>query len=300
MKKQIIMFALASACVHAAEQPVYDCNFCLADAGAIISPQQGVTWTAPTNGAEGFIAIAPAANDFSLPPKQLQPGKKYRLNIRARIDGECTVEKNDRAHINAIKSNARNESVYAAMIDDGTGNLQNAGGGFFLTDAWHDYAHVFYAPTNAKEVVIRFSPRKHATYISRVTLTPDTEDDTVNPNPDFRHGELNYCGWSPQRDGRLYTRPDGKTIFRSGYYGGSPKFPLQPGRKYQITGLGEGGSLVLNYYNDEGKKLGDRFLMHCSSNKEGVTEVVPPEQTVSANVTVTGTILEYLKVKAMP
>src|SRR5690606_16286601 len=100
-------------------------------------------------------------------------------------------------------------------------------GGAILTAEWYTYTHVFDAPDGATAMRVRFLPRERTLRIDTIELALDDEDQAVNCNPDFRYGDLNYSGWRPARDGRLYTRPDGKTVLKTGYAGTSSHFPLR-------------------------------------------------------------------------
>lgn len=146
-------------------------------------------------------------------------------------------------------------------------------------------------------MTIQLTPRKHVTHVANVSLVADDEGGVINNNPDFRYGELNYGGWHPQRDGRLFLRPDGKTVFRSGYGGSSPSVPLQEGRFYRITARGEGGHLTINYLNAENKRVASRFLLRFPDTAgEEMTELTPPEGAVAAYVIAYGALVESFKV----
>ena len=248
----------------------------------------------------GRLEIGGDVRQFDLLTIEVAPSTKYRLDLRARLDGGETVERNDRAHNEALRQNARWNSVYEVVFGGGDDDDDEAGkshGGFILTGEWHDYVHVFHTPPGARKLTIRITPRGHTTLVARVALTPADEGGAINANPDFRYGELNYCGWRPQRDGRIYRRPDGKCVFNAGYGGSSPRFPLQPGKSYTATALGEGGQVTLNYFDDHGGKTSGRFLLRPAP--EGVqTTFTPPEGTAAGSIVMYGgTVLESFKVE---
>lgn len=243
------------------------------------------------------LAVAGSVGGYDLVTLAVQPETKYRINLRARIDGERTVEQNDRAHIDAVQRSGRCEAGYQVVFFDDSTNVEGwvQNGGFILTAAWHDYVHVFHTPPNVRRVCIRLLPRKHDTCVERVSLEPDDEGGTVNANPDFRYGELNYCGWRPQRDGRIYRRPDGSCVFRSGYGGASPPFPLRAGLPYRLAATGDGGHMNLDYSDAQGKIIASRFLLRPTP--EGVSvELTPPDGTVSGRVVLYGVLLNTFTV----
>lgn len=247
----------------------------------------------------GRLEIGGDVQQFDLLTIEVAPSTKYRVDLRARLDGGETVERNERAHHEALRQNSRENSVYEVLFD---GNADEdaksvVGGGFILTGEWCDYVHVFYTPSNARTLTIRLRPRRHTTLVSRVALAPADEDGAINANPDFRYGELNYCGWRPQRDGRIYRRPDGKCVFNAGYGGSSPRFPLQPGKSYTATAHGEGGQVTLNYFDDQGRKTSGRFLMRPAQEGAQAT-FTPPDGTAAGGIVMYGgTVLESFKVE---
>ena len=252
----------------------------------------------PENGACLELGAKVAATDLAT--VEVVPGTKCRLILRARVQGAFTVEQNDRAHIEAVQRRGRGESAYEVQFHETDAVPASAGGGgFFLTRDWYDYVHVFRVPPGVRQATIRLKPRGHVTQIARVTLMADDEDGAINNNPDFRYGELNYCGWAPQRDGRIFLRPDGRCVFRSGYGGSSPAFPLTAGRRYRMCGQGEGGHLNIHYYDADGKSIASRFLLRLSAGVEAAAELTPPEDCVSARVVAYGALLESFKVTAL-
>lgn len=132
------------------------------------------------------------------------PGTKYRLTIRARVAGSFTVEQNARAQVESLQRWGNLESAYTIRFHDPETNVQvSGGGGFLLTSEWYDYTHVFRTPADVRQVTVRFEPRNNLTQVALISLVADNEGGVLNNNPDFRYGELNYCGWRPQRDGRI-------------------------------------------------------------------------------------------------
>lgn len=246
----------------------------------------GATGTLPEV-SEGMVVLPPKIVTREVPVK---PGKKYKLQIMAQVDGDFVVEKNDRAHIQALQSHQnRLSSTYGITFQNGNGEevpALGAGamggpwmGGFFLTNTLHPYVFVFYAPEDATSLRVTFQSNGRTTSLSSLQLVEETEEGTVNANPDFRYGELNYSGWKPSRDGRLYKRPDGKVVLNTGYGNSSSFFPLNPESRYRVSAIGEGTYLNIEYLDKNRKSIANRFLIRPTP--EGAeTEFVPPEGTV--------------------
>lgn len=271
-------------------------NFNKSDATLPAAAPKGVALVALDDGSQA-LRIPAKSSRFTLAEFPVKPDTKYRVVLRARVGGSFTIEQNDRAHIQAIRRRGRYDSVYNVTITrDGERDSYSAGGSFFLTSEWYDYTHVFRSSAHAKTAQITIETRNNQSEISGVAILPDDEGGVLNNNPDFRYGELNYCGWHPQRDGRIIERPDGKFVFRSGYGGSSPRFPLMAGKTYTLSAVGIGGSLTLFYYDTNGKGLGSRFLLRPAGNKVVSETLSPPEGCVRGGIVAYSSILESFTV----
>lgn len=240
-----------------------------------------------------------------LAPIPVRAGVKYKLSLLAQVDDDFVVELNDRAHHETLRTHARHASRYAVRFLNSRGepirHPCHGAGGFVLTANPYRYVAVFYTPPETEALQVVFTPNRFDTFVGEVRIEHASEEPGIAPNPDFRYGDLNYCGWRPYRDGRLVTRPDGKTILKPGYGGSSPAFPLSPDKTYQITATGIGGGTVnINYFNAEGKSIHRRFLLRPTA--EGVrTELTPPENTAYGSVYMYGIVaLESLRVEPVP
>ena len=258
---------------------------------------------------EGLLTLPDRTETRSFPVKA---GVKYKLEIAAEVAGDFVTEVNDRAHIQTLQSfkNRLTSTYEIIFLDAKGGEIPGLGGtapgttptswGFFLTNRQQTYVSVFYPPVKAVSIKIRFQSNARSTRIASLQLAEETAEKTVNPNPDFRYGELNYTGWNPQRDGRLYTRPDGKTVLNVGYGGASPFFPLSPGTKYHVSAIGESpgikGTVNIHYYDVAGKSIRSGFLFRPTLL--GVeTELTPPQGTAMARIVMYGgVILDEFKV----
>lgn len=259
--------------------------------------------------SEGLLTLPDRIETRSF---SVEAGVKYKLEIAAEVTGDLVTEVNDRAHIQTVQSfkNRLTSTYLIVFLDDGGEEIPGLGGtapgtrptsrGFFLTNRLEAYVSVFYPPAKAVSLTIRFQSNSGTTRIASLKLAEETTEATVNPNPDFRYGELNYTGWNPQRDGRLYTRPDGKTVLNVGYGGASPFFPLSPSTKYLVSAIGESpkgkGSVDIQYYDEAGKSIRKGFLFRPVP--QGVaTELTPPPGTAMARIVMYGgVILEEFRV----
>ncbi len=255
----------------------------------------------------GGVVTLPSRADTRVFP--VVSGKKYKLEISAETEGDFVTEKNDRAHILTLQSpRSQVSSTYEVVFQNAAGEeVRGFGGsapgatplqrGFFLTNQRQPYVFVFYAPPGATGARVRFLSNGRSTRIAGLRLAEESDEGTVNPNPDFRYGELNYSGWQPARDGRLYTRPDGKTVMNLGYGGGSPFFPFHAETTYQVFARGGGAKpLDIEYFDKDGKPIVRRFLIRLSEKGEE-TKVTPPAGTVMARVTALGALIEEFAVR---
>jgi len=258
--------------------------------------------------SDGFATLTVRAGTHLLP---VVGGKKYKLEIVARAEGDFVVEENDRAHILTLQSHQHRLSSTCEVVFQNADRKEIPGFGadipgarttprlFFLTKQLQTSVAVFYAPQDATGLRLRFRSNDRITRIASLRLAEETEENSLIPNPDFRYGELSYSGWHPQRDGRLYTRPDGKTVFHAGYGGSSPFFPLAEGITYEVTATGTGekdkATIQIQYFDKDGKSLLTRFLIRPDP-KGATTRLTPPPGTASAWIVLYGVILEEFRI----
>jgi len=243
-------------------------------------------------------------------PIPVEPGKKYKLVIKARVESDLVVEKNHRA-LQLTRKNPRILSGYTVAFHDANGaavQLVPMGGGMaahngisgkFLTENEHPYVNVFHVPQGASSLTISFRTAGVPTWVSGVELSEETREGTVNVNPDFRYGELNYCGWSTGRSGKLHVLPDGKGVLASGWGGGARVFPVDPNRQYRVTAVGEAaeGAINIRYLDQAGQTIGNMFLIRPT--RQGATrEFVPLPGSAAALLSITKPLfLEQLRVE---
>lgn len=304
MRLIVCLLFVFSSILHAEDQTLFTNDFEEGILDDHLEQSANGCALTPNSDADGrHLEIGEAVKSVKLKPMPTIPGTKHKLSFRAKMNGVNGVEDNDRAHIDMLRSYGRFLPSYQiTFFDESGGEVKPHGyqrGGGIVTTTWHDYVHVFHAPPKAKKALIRFWPRGRKLSIDDVTLEETTEDGTVNCNPDFRYGELNYCGWRPARGGRLYARPDGKTVLNTGYAATSGPFPLRPEDTYRFFARGEKttekGWLSLTFFGEKGKRLGSRFLLRPTPEGESV-DLIPPAGTTYGAVALYSVILEELKV----
>ncbi len=300
MKKYWILSVAISIIILAVRVDAFTIN--LAQAGNpenLFGPAAGRYTISPD--APGGVIIARTVATVETAAIPVRGGQKYKLQIAAGVQGDFVVEKNERAHIMTLLStNYQLASGYEVVFQDAEGKpvpgLANQTiRGFFLTAKVQLYTMVFHAPVGAHTAKVRFRPNGRGTQVAALRLLPETEEGTVNPNPDFRYGELNYSGWAPQRDGRMYQKPDGKVVMVSGYYAASSIFPLQQGRQYHIRGVGSAGRVALRYLNQQGREVSSRSLFQLTPNGVEI-EISPPPDVVAGVFILVNTVIEELRV----
>lgn len=300
MKRMTLILLLVGLLGFSGEAGAFDVDFSRDGVDALFEAGQ----EALPERVDGLIHLPSRLATRALP---VVGGKKYKLEIAAETSGDFVVETNDRAHVLTLQSpNNQLSSTYVVSFQNAAGDeirglegVTPGGrawlGGFFLTNKRQTSVAVFYAPPDAATLKVSFQSNSRTTHIASLRLAEETEEKTVNPNPDFRYGELNYCGWRPARDGRIYTRPDGKRVLHLGYGGVSPFFPLSPESTYRVFATGEGQPLNIEYFDRDGKPLLQRFLIRFSSKGEE-TDLTPPVGTVMARVSALGAIIEEFKI----
>ena len=293
-------------------QPIVDVRFTdNRSANCLERTGDGVTGGVSPDGKK-CLQIDGAVDSLALKPIPLKPLQKYKLTIRAAVESRDTIENNDRILEFARKTDGRSFSSYAVSFLDKEGKktgliLRGAtfvdNSGVIMSSKVNDFVHVFYSPPKVAKMRLELRPRKNKLFIESVKLEPENEEGTINCNPDFRYGELNPSGWRPDYDGRLYRRPDGKTILKSGYSASSPIFLVNDRSRYSFYCKGGSyeetrGKTTLDFYNEKGDKNGSIHLFWADAMKDGgiKTGVMPPPGTFQARVVVSHALFEELRV----
>jgi uncharacterized protein YqkB len=258
-------------------------------------------YTVVDRNAGGGILLPQTTAQLETIAIPVQPLQKYKLQIMAALQDDFVVEKNERAHILTLQSPGYGLSGnYEVLFLNAEGHVvpglaKTIVRGFFLTQKLHPYTAVFYTPADAVALRVRLRTNRRAMQVTALRLIPETEENTINPNPDFRYGELDYCGWNPDRDGRIYQKPDGEMVFKSGYGARTAAFPLRADKTYLIRGLGDTGSVNLLYLDAEGKQLSNRRVFNLS-RAGGELEFTPPEGVVAGRLLVRTAVVSEIRV----
>ena len=225
-----------------------------------------------------------------------------KLVFSGRTSGRHTVEANDRVRILNQRYAA---SRLRVTFHDGDGEALagSAVDVLILTQAFHEYARVFYPPPAAETFRVSVRPVKDADIaVQGLIVSTDMDGEerqSLNPHPTFEYGDLNTYGCISGYGGRFYERPDGKTVWKTGFLGYSPGFPVDAGafysfycrgRKYR----GRKSYVLLDCHN--GRDRTPVKSMRLGISEEGeTTEVKIPPGTVSAQLRCYCVILEEFR-----
>jgi len=162
-----------------------------------------------------------------------------RLEIRftAKATGSHTVEADPRIGIRNPQ-----EASHLKLEFSGNGNpapvLLPV-----LSQTSREYRRELYVPPGATHLRVSLRPAKESTLTVanlRIALAPEAP--SINPHPAFLHGELNPYGHHSGYGGGFYQRPDGVTVWNTGFTGTSPEFPVEGGKAYTVSCRGTGYS----------------------------------------------------------
>ncbi len=240
----------------------------------------------------------------------LEARTKYKLTLRAYTDRPDCIENNDMALEFARTSRGKVYPEYAINCLDGEGKprtlmlyskIKIGYSAPVVSRSAADYIYVFYTPDGATDMQLELRPNRNRLFVERFNLEKESGEDTINPNPDFRYGPLNPCGWAAQT--RFFRTPDGKTVAQCGYYNGSPFFLLDEKGSYSYYCKGvEAGpgkaTIVVSFFDVNGVKTGTTHLFHGPEVKGGAVKagLNPPPGTFQAQVIVTNMILSDWRV----
>lgn len=228
-------------------------------------------------------------------------GSKHEISFQGSTDGKYNVEEDARIRLMNLKGVASSVRV---RFYDGQGNEVK---GYIdvpvITHEVADYVRAFYPPSQSVTLKVFLLPSKGAKLsVGKAAVMTDLdgkEGECINIHPVFERGDLNFYGYDPGYGGGFYTRPDGRTVWNSGFIGSSPSFPVKEGVSYDFYCRGKNGerkaSVLLNCYNAQGGKPFKNMPLKFS--EKGAAETFPmPAGTVSANLTCYYVILEEFRV----
>lgn len=220
-------------------------------------------------------------------PIDVKPLKKYKLTIRAAVDDTDTIETNDRIAEIASKNGGRSFAECELSFFDSSGDETtfllygttpiDTSGINIVSREFRDYVFVFYSPPKADRLRLSLSPRKRPLFVESLQLGPEVTEGTVNCNPDFRYGEFNAGGWHPGSEGRLFLRPDNRTVMKCDRGSRSTFFAVDDESRYSFLcqGVGyesEDGKVVVTFYDEAGQDLGYTHLFWDKDMQDGATK----------------------------
>ncbi len=239
-------------------------------------------------------------------PIPIPAGRKLHLAFTARTDSRYTIEADER--IRLMDLSRVGSRVRLDFLDDTGAVVAGGFDVFILTQATHHYARVFHPPAQAAACRLSVRPGPGAeVVIEELTLDeslPPGEQESINPHPTFEHGDLNSYGCQSGFGGQFYTRPDGVTVWKTGFLGYSPAFPVEAGRFYtfQCRGRqyrGRKSYILLDCHNAT-ERAPIKTMRLDMSDDGRTTELQMPEGAVEARLRAYCVILETFRVTPSP
>jgi len=150
------------------------------------------------------------------------------------------------------------------------------------------YTDVFYTPPDAVALRLDIASGKGITWsVQNLTLVKTSDEGTININPAFALGTMNYSGWQNISAGGKIIKTNGKTVFDSKYGSRGTAFPLHTPGTYALsargTGNGYNSCVILEVFDTAGKKI-----MRSRIRRYG-----QPNYFVLPKNAVTGSLLVY-------
>jgi len=244
--------------------------------------------------------------DFRFALVPVEPNTKYRLTFRAKVDGEHVMEKNFRFYFLQQKASIVLWRWQTHFYGEGRNDLKIRRQYPFLSlvsEKWKTYTDVFYTPPAARYVQVMLTNKHHdgGARFDDFRLEPCTDEGSINCNPDFRYGELNYAGWATvlvHDRAELLPQEDGSQIYDSGYGSRSENFPLTAGETYRVFVRGkpyDGYRWVRVFMYDDSRKRTGEVSMRGSP--EGASkDFVAPAGTVMAAFTSHNHLLKEVRI----
>lgn len=227
----------------------------------------------------------------------VESGKKLAITFTGRTNGEFTVEKN--ARIRILNTSNVASALTVQFLDESGQRLEEIKLPI-LTESAHKYGRVVYPPSGAKSLKLFLAPASSAEVaVENVLITQELEGveaESVNPHPIFSYGDLNSYGIR----GEFFERPDGKTVWNSGFTGETSSFPVHGGDSYELSARGIGYSgkrsrIFLQLFKEGEKRPFHTIPVRFSAQGESA-KVVLPEGAASANFLGYYTIVDELKI----
>lgn len=250
---------------------------------------------------QGKMENIEKVTEVTATPIPIDPAKKYKIQFNGSTNGEYTIEENERIRImnKRYKANRLRCIFYDKAGKKFSKNYFDI---MVLSNKPHEYVRVFYPPAKAASLRIFLNPVKGTKItLAGITLKTDLEgieNKCLNTQPTFDYGDLNTYGYRCGGGGGFYTRPDGKTVWNTGFIGWSPFFPVQGKKYYKFFCRGKKsigkGWIWIDFYNKDGKKIKHARIEFNEKGAETILKT--PKGTASANLQCYYVIIEKFTV----
>lgn len=238
--------------------------------------------------------------ELTTSPIPAETGTKYRISFSASTTGKHTVEKIPRIRIMNHRHAANR--VRVSFYNKEKKRISGYKDVFILSQKPNTYELIFYPPRNASSMRIFAQPAKNSIVnIKNISLENNLSGEKnqyLNTHSRFDMGDLNLYGCTSGFGGRFYTRPDGKTVWKTGFLAHYPSFPVQGGKYYDFYCRGKKyrrkAWIWVNCY-DGIKRRPIKQMKIKLSQKGAKTRLMLPPTTVAASLDCYCVILEEFR-----
>lgn len=238
--------------------------------------------------------------EMTTSPIPVESKTKYKISFSASATGKHTIEEIPRIRIMNHRQAA--SRVHVNFYNSEKKRIPGYKDVFILSKKQRDYELIFYPPRDASSLKIFAQPAKECVLsIEKITLTNNLSGEKkqyLNTYTTFDKGDLNLYGCTSGFGGRFYTRPDGKTVWKTGFLAHSPSFPVQGGKYYDFYCRGKNyrrkAWIWVNCY-DGIKRRPIKHMKINLSPKGATTRLMLPPSTVTASLDLYCVILEEFK-----
>lgn len=248
---------------------------------------------------KGEIVGTNKALELTVNPIPVVPQKKYGIEFTASTTGEYTIEENERIRI--MRKEGKANCIQMVFYDKNQKTCSKTDL-YILSGKLKKYVRIFYPSAKAAFLRIFTRPLKGTEIaVSEIHVRTDLEGkegECINPHTTFDYGDLNSYGYHCGGGGRFYMRPDGKTVWNTGFIGYSPFFPVQAECFYRIFCRGrksqDKGWIWINFYKDD-----DEIIKHATINvsaQGAMTMLKMPKEAVRARLQCYYLIIEEITV----
>ena len=229
----------------------------------------------------------------------VKPATKYTLKLDAAFEGDVeSIEENPRFEVFARlgHTSPRLPSREIRFVDAAGKSTGKALVYSMPFKNRRTYQDVFYTPRDAASARIGLASGKGIRLVlSQLKLEETADEASLNVNPAFQLGPVNYSGWQNISAGGQLIERDGKPILDTKYGSTGQIIPLPGPGTYAIsakaTSNGYNSVVILRVYDAHGEKL-----MQASTRRYGPrTYFVPPKNAVTASFLVYSCLLEAVR-----